>query len=299
MNYDFWKVRGVSGPKPSFPWGNFQDVMLNRKSLADYWNIIYKDFEDEPMVGIFVRTTPVLILKDPEFIKDVLIKDFTKFADRGLNIQEKVEPLTQHLFNLECTRWKPLRKELSPVFTSGKLKEMFYLLLESSDHLEKYLETIVSKNEPIECRDLTAKYTANVIGSCAFGININCLCDEENEFLRMGKKIFETTIWRSIRFKIRDATPWLFRLLRPVFEDRDMNDFFTNLIINTMKYRKDNNIVRHDFVDLINGVKEHHEKLDFGELSRIKQIHILFIKDFMHIWRSRHNHMNDYLKKSA
>ena len=270
MNYDFWKVQGVLGPKPSFPLGNFQDVMLSRKTLGDYLNVIYKDFKDEPMVGIFARTTPVLILKDPEYIKDVLIKDFAKFPNRGLNIHEKVEPLSQHLFNLESVRWKPLRNKLSPVFTSGKLKEMFYLLLESSDHLEKYLETIVTKNEPIECRDLTAKFTANVIGSCAFGININSLCDEENEFLKMGKKIFQTTIWRSARLKIRDATPWLFRLLGPVFEDRDMNNFFTNLIINTMKYRKDNNIVRHDFVDLINGVKENHDKLDFGELTRIK-----------------------------
>ena len=277
INYDFWKARGILGPKPSFPWGNLQDVMLNRKSFGDYLNVIYKDFEDEPMVGIFARTTPILILKDPELIKDVLIKDFAKFPDRGLKIHEKVEPLTQHLFNLESARWKPLRKELSPVFTSGKLKEMFYLLLESSDHLEKYLETVVSKNEPIECRDLTAKYTANVIGSCAFGININSLCDEENEFLRMGKKAFQTTIWRSIRTKIRDITPWLFRLLGPVFEDRDVNHFFTNLIINTMKYRKDNNIVRHDFVDLINDVKEHHEKLDFSELTRIKLIDLLSI----------------------
>ena len=287
MNYDFWKVQGVSGPKPSFLWGNLKDVMLNRKALGGYLNVIYKDFKDELMVGIFARTTPILILKDPELIKDVLIKDFAKFPNRGLNTHEKVEPLSQHLFLLEYERWRPLRIQLSPVFTSGKLKEMFYLLLESSDHLEKYLETVVSKNEPIECRDLTDKYTANVIGSCAFGININSLCDEENEFLKMGKKMFQMTTWRSIRSEIRQAIPWLYRLLGPVFADRDMDAFFTNLILNTMKYRKDNNIVRHDFVDIINGLKENHEKLDFGELSRIKQIHILFIMDFMHIRRSR------------
>ena len=277
LNYNFWKVRGVRGPKPSFPLGNFKTIMLNRLSVGDYLNVIYKDFKDEPMIGIYARTTPVLILKDPEFIKDVLIKDFTTFADRGLKIHEKVEPLSQHLFSLEPTRWRPLRNKLSPVFTSGKLKEMFYLLLESSDHLEKYMETIVSRNEPIECRDLTAKFTTNVIGSCAFGININSFRDEENDFLRMGKKIFQITFWRSIKMRIRDATPWLFDLLGPLLQDREINSFFTNLIIETMRYRKDNSIQRHDFVDLLKDIKEHPDKLDFGELFN-HQKNLIFIQ---------------------
>ena len=265
--HEFWKNQGVKGPKPNFFLGNFADILLNRLAPGEFAKNIYEEFSDESMVGVYARNKPILILRDPEFIKDVLIKDFNIFADRGLPIHEKVEPLSQNLLNLEPERWRPLRKKLSPVFTSGKLREMFYLLLESSNHLEKYLQKIVPKNEPIECRKLTSKFTTDVIGSCAFGIDINALTDEENDFTRMGRKIFDNGFKRSMRVKVRDLTPWLFKLLGSLFTDHEMNNFFTTLISDTMEYRKQKNVVRHDFVDLMRFVKENPDKLnDISEL---------------------------------
>ncbi|EFN73380.1 hypothetical protein EAG_07099, partial [Camponotus floridanus] len=32
---------------------------------------------------IFTGMTPILIVKDPDLIKDILIKDFPKFSNRG------------------------------------------------------------------------------------------------------------------------------------------------------------------------------------------------------------------------
>ncbi|EFN73382.1 hypothetical protein EAG_07101, partial [Camponotus floridanus] len=32
---------------------------------------------------IFTGITPALIVKDPDLIKDILIKDFSKFSNRG------------------------------------------------------------------------------------------------------------------------------------------------------------------------------------------------------------------------
>ncbi|XP_051173283.1 cytochrome P450 6k1-like [Leptopilina boulardi] len=266
-NHNYWKNQGVKGPEPMPFLGNMKDVLLNRLAPGQMAKILYDKFVNEPMIGIYARSTPILILKDPELIKDVLIKDFNKFADRGLPIHEKVEPLSQNLVNLEPERWRPLRKKLSPVFTSGKLREMFSLLLESSEHFEKYLNKIVPKNEPIECRLLTSKFTTDVIGSCAFGIDINSLSDEENDFIRIGRKIFDVSFRRSIKIKIRDLAPGLFSLLGPLFKDREMDNFFTSLIKDTMKYRKENNIIRHDFVDLLRYVKENPEKIDDIEMT--------------------------------
>ncbi|XP_033229916.1 cytochrome P450 6k1-like isoform X2 [Belonocnema kinseyi] len=260
--HEFWKNQGVPGPKPLLFLGNFKDILLNRLSPGEFAKNIYDEFTNESMVGVYARNTPILIIKDAEVIKDVLIKDFNIFANRGLPVHEKIEPMSQNLVNLEPDRWRPLRKKLSPVFTSGKLREMFYLLLESSNHFEQYLEKIVPKNESIECRQLTSKFTMDVIGSCAFGIDINTLSDEKNDFTRMGRKIFDDSFRRSMRIKVRDLAPWLFKLLGPFLIDREMNDFFTNLISETMEYRKKNNVVRHDFVDLLLFMKENPDKLN-------------------------------------
>jgi len=88
--FDFWKSRGVSGPRPIPGLGSAKDVMLNNLSIGDYATKLYNEYKDEPLIGIFIRQTPTLIVKDLDLIKDILIKDFTKFADRGLPIWEKV-----------------------------------------------------------------------------------------------------------------------------------------------------------------------------------------------------------------
>ncbi|XP_043471294.1 probable cytochrome P450 6a14 [Leptopilina heterotoma] len=281
--HNFWKNQGVNGPKPAPLFGNFTDLMLNRINLGDYTKKLYEQFINEPMIGMYARRTPILLLKDPELIKDVLIKDFNKFADRGINIHEKVDILSPHLFSLEPKRWRPLRKNLSPVFTSGKLKEMFHLLIETSERLDVYLKNVVVENEPTECRKLTAKFTTDVIGSCAFGIDINALSDDENEFLRMGRKIFDVTFWRTLKMRIRDITPWLYGILGPIVAETEMNNFFVNLIKDTMEYRKKNNVVRHDFVDLLRHVKENPDRLGDLELTDsliAAQAFVFFIAGF-------------------
>lgn len=88
--FDFWKSRGVRGPRPIPGFGNIKDVILTRISAGDYLMEVYNDYKDEQLIGIFASRTPILVVKDLDLIKDVLIKDFSKFADRGLFIHEKV-----------------------------------------------------------------------------------------------------------------------------------------------------------------------------------------------------------------
>lgn len=88
--YDFWQKRGVRGPKPSLLTGNFGPLMFGKINLADYSQKLYHEFPSEPFIGVFARRTPILYIKDLDVIKNVLIKDFSAFADRGMKVHEKV-----------------------------------------------------------------------------------------------------------------------------------------------------------------------------------------------------------------
>lgn len=264
--FDFWSGRGIPGPKPSALFGNFKDIMFAKISLNDFLMKDYKVYDNEPMWGMYARRTPILVVKDPEYIKDILIKDFSVFSDRGIKVHEKVEPLSQHLFSLEPKRWRPLRTKLSPVFTSGKLKEMFYLLLECADHFEDFFKNQVEKNPIIECRELTAKFTTDVIGVCAFGLKMNALTEEDNEFRKYGRRIFEASWRRIIKFRIRESVPWLYNLLKPIMYESDINNFFIDMMTQTIDYREKNNIKRNDFVDLLINIKNNPSKVgDIGK----------------------------------
>lgn len=264
-NYDYWESRGVKGPKPIILFGTAKDLMFGKYSMGDYVTSVYNEWKNEPLSGIFLRRKPVLIVQDLDLIKDVLIKDFGTFVERGTHMNEKVEPLSAHLFHLEAKRWRPMRHHLTPVFTSGKLKQMFYLLVECADHFEKYIDDLISAtntNEKImEFRELTAKFTTDVIGVCAFGLQMNAIGEEESTFRTMGKRIFAIN-WRTLLLiRLRTMAPKLFKIFGRFLADKELTKFFVNTMTQTMDYRKKNSVVKHDFIDLLMVLRDHPEKI--------------------------------------
>ena len=122
------------------------------------------------------------------------------------------------------------------------------------------------KGEAVECRELCAKFTTDVIGVCAFGLNMNAMSDEDSEFRKIGRSLFQDSWFNRARRAIRTMPHWAARLLKPIVRDEHMINFFVNTIKDTMEYRKMNNIRKHDFVDLLMDIKDHPEKMgDEGE----------------------------------
>lgn len=98
LTFNFWKNRGVIGPQPLPFLGNTNELMFARKSIPHYLMEIYDTYKNEPMVGLYMRRSPLLIVQDPEFIKDILIRDFPKFADRGFHVYERVSEIISSIF---------------------------------------------------------------------------------------------------------------------------------------------------------------------------------------------------------
>ena len=166
------------------------------------------------------------------------------------------------------------------MFTSGKLKDMFGLILECADHFEKYLDKLTAEEEPIDFREVTAKFTTDVIGSCAFGIEMSSLSDEDSEFRKIGRQIFALNFENVIRLKLRLYMSKLYDLLGYIIPDRRLAPFFTKLVTDTMKYRKEHNIYRPDFIHMLMELKEHPEKL--GDISKfIPKLNFNIASQFM------------------
>lgn len=87
--YNFWKSRNIPGPKPIIFFGNFLDVLLKRESMADWTKRLYDQYKNEPAFGIYIGTSPFLMPNNLDMIKDILIKDFSLFADRGFKIYDE------------------------------------------------------------------------------------------------------------------------------------------------------------------------------------------------------------------
>ncbi|XP_076759120.1 putative cytochrome P450 6a14 [Xylocopa sonorina] len=265
--YDHWKNRGIPGPKPRVFVGNFYDILTGRMSIGDKMKQLYNEYKDEPVFGIFEGRSPGLVINDLNLIQDVLVRDFATFVDRGFPIFPKAEPLGEHLFALEPERWRPLRAKLSPIFTSGKLKDIFPLIVECAGNLERYLDRMAKGNDPVECRDMAAKFTTDVIGSCAFGISMEALSNEESEFRKMGRLVFAPCLRLTIKEICKQFTPFLYNQIGRVLQPKGVDQFLEDVVRDTMKYREENNITRPDFINTLIELKNNPDKLENVELT--------------------------------
>lgn len=265
-NNNLWKSRGVAGPAPNFFFGNAKDLMRRRLGWAQFLQKYYQEYNDEPAIGMYMHREPFLVVHDLELIKAVLIKDFSNFVDRGAK-PDPHDVLSKHLFMLEPKTWRPLRMKLSPVFTSGKLREMFYLFNQCANRLDKYLDKL--DGQCVDMRDIAAKYATDVIGLCAFGVEANALGEEESVFRKMGLRMLEAMMgWKMIvKFYLMEMLPVLYRIFGGLLAEREIQNFFVDLTRDTMAYRKKMNITRHDFIDLLRSLKEEPSQMDDVELT--------------------------------
>lgn len=165
------------------------------------------------------------------------------------------------MFRLDAERWRPLRVKLSPFFSSGKLKEMFNLIVDSANAFDNYLEKLAEKGEPIEFQETAAKFTTDMIAACAFSIQSNALTDENSQFRRMGKRALDTNTEQFLTDRLREY-PFLFKIFGRLFIDHEVTNFFESSMKEAMDYRIQNNINVKDVIDILADLRQHPEKLN-------------------------------------
>lgn len=82
-----------------------------------------------------------------------------------------------------------IRTKLSPVFSSAKMKKLFHLMVETANSMNKYLDDQFlngTKTKTIMMKDVTLKYTTDIISSIAFGIQVNSFNPETVQFYEEG-----------------------------------------------------------------------------------------------------------------
>ncbi|XP_055855871.1 cytochrome P450 6a8-like [Episyrphus balteatus] len=250
----YWKLRQIPHDEPLMFLGN----MRPNTHQSTPMNQLYKKYKGTgPFCGLYFFMTPAVLTLDLDLVKKVLIKDFTNFSDRGFFSNQVDDPLSAHLLTLDGKGWRLLRNKLSPTFTSKQMKFMFPSVVEVGHRFVKTLSEIIGEqnSELIEIKDLNARFTTDVIGSCAFGLECNSLTDPNAEFRKYGRLIFEEQNHHALILGFMQSSPKLARLLRMRMTRRDVEKFFMEAVRGTVEYREKNNIRKNDFMSLLIDLK--------------------------------------------
>lgn len=288
VSFSYWTKRGAPILNPTAPFGDISDAIFTKNNINNVVNNFYKKFDGQKFGGIYNFTVPVLLLRDPEIIKNVLVKDFDKFHSRGILINEEKEPLQGHLFSLSGSKWRNLRFKLSPTFTSGKMKMMFGTLTDCGRELQRCLEPLATKGETIQIKDILARFSTDIIASCAFGIQCNCLKNPDADFRNWGRRIFEPTLKKKFVRTMEFALPSITRLLTLRITPDDISKYFLNMVKNTVEYREKNGVKRNDFMELMLQLKNKTLGVAQGEDVTLQDLDIDDLKTNTPFGKSNH-----------
>ncbi|KAB0800021.1 hypothetical protein PPYR_07901 [Photinus pyralis] len=274
----YWKVRGVPYVSPRFFFGNFASNIFQKASFGDVLRTIYLAFPTERFVGLYQFTQPVLMVRDPELIKRITVKDFEYFSDHTQYIAPDVDPLWgRNLFSLSVKDgWHDMRTMLSPTFTSSKMRIIFSLMQECVKEFVSYLNT-KGDTMTLELKDTFSRVANDIIGTTAFGVECNSLKNRHNEFYMMGKQITSFSGIRGLKFFAYATLPKLMKYLNVKLISTTAAKFFTDVITDTLRYREKNNVIRPDMLYLLTEVRK--ERMAQGENSANVKHHKIELTD--------------------
>lgn len=254
--FGYWKRKGIYSTKASFPFGNLTESFTGQIHIGVNIKNLYEETKHQPYAGMFMSFKPVIMINDLDLIKTVFIKDFANFRDRGSSVDAEIDPLSRHLLNMEGNEWRDMRLKLVSTFTSSKMRFMFGTIMDCVMKMEKYLDAQVNDGNIVNIKDVLSMYGMDVIGSCAFGLDIDCFKYPDSPFRKMGKRVISPGFFNNMKAIVIFLFPALATILRLRFVPGDIENFFVKTVEDTIKYREENNVVRNDFMQLLINLKK-------------------------------------------
>ncbi|KAF5288513.1 hypothetical protein FQA39_LY15381 [Lamprigera yunnana] len=251
--YHYWHDKGVPYIKPIYFFGNYASVVFRKKSIVEMVIDTYSKYPNSRYVGFYQPNhQPVLMLRDPDLIKDVTIKEFESFPDHKQFVPHNIDPLwDKNLLQMSTEDgWHTMRTTLSPSFTSSKLKMMFHLMQDCATQFVNYFKS--QEGEVlIELKDTFTRFTNDIIATCAFGIQCDSLKDRNNDFYLMGKEATDFSGLKGLKFFGYEFSGPLMKLLKIKMFSDEVSAFFRKVVLETLNHRRQNNIVRPDMIHLL------------------------------------------------
>ncbi|KAL7036962.1 hypothetical protein ACKWTF_009015 [Chironomus riparius] len=256
-NYDFWQVRGVPFEKPVLFFGNFKKSITRLRHVSEDFTELYNKYKGTAnFIGIFQMREPRIMVIEPKLVNEVLIRKFNHFSANEFSkiFNPKIDPLfTRNPFLASGDSWKEYRSEIATAFSSVRLRTMYPIMESVVDNLHS--QVIYHINQPFEARELSLRFTADIVSNCIFNLNSDCLsgCCKVRT---MSKKLSSPPKKTVLFMIIAEIFPICRKFLPMKFITDDVEEFFLDFFERSMRLRKRTGIKVDDFLDYVISLRE-------------------------------------------
>ncbi|XP_059152005.1 cytochrome P450 3A16-like [Physella acuta] len=267
-DHSSFKKMGIATSPPSWLLGNF--MLEIKHGIFEVQRIFHKQFHNEKVYGWYGWRTKVIIARDLDIVKEILVKNFNNFVDRR-DFFSVDSPLKESILFLNGEHWKQVRKVVSPTFSSSRIKVMSHHIERNAKILLEHIHTLQESGKELELREFISSFTLDVIASTGFGLEINTLQHPNSKFATEAHKILNPN---PVLFCFAFMYPYLgilfSKMSLPFFPKKSIN-FFTQVVDNAIEQRKREGLNGkvNDFLDLIMNAEKTDVQQD-KELSRVE-----------------------------
>lgn len=273
--FDYWKRRGIPHLKPTSIVGNMPGWFMMRQYIGDAYRAIYAKLKErgDKIGGIFHMLKPMLLIIDPDEIKNFLTRDFEHFSIRDEDLDVDLEIMGYNLFfNQDKDNWKFIRSHLTKIFRTKGLKLMFEDALKINDRLTAQMKRL--ENKSFDVKELVSDFTAEVAFSCFFGLNTNLLepaKEKGRELRNIGKTFIDPNVTTMVRGFLSGISGKLALLMKIRILPKYIGEFFLNMTDELLEIREKGDIHRPDlFQELMTLMKNVPSELSSGNWMDLK-----------------------------
>ncbi|XP_065882305.1 cytochrome P450 3A24-like [Dysidea avara] len=214
--YVIKKALRLSGPQPSLYYGSCKEVatlgyLESRRKWASKYGTTFLYY-----LGI----KPVVVTQDLEVIRSVMVKNFDRFINRVYTppLLSKDEKNVRGLLFARGEEWRRMRRVLTPMFSSKKLRMMVPLIQESCERLNEKISTASNSGESVDMWKWFGLFTMEVILATAFSRDAGTQNCSDNPLTKAAASVFKTTSFGNEALEklltMLSHFPWMEQVLR-------------------------------------------------------------------------------------
>lgn len=233
------------------------------------WSItlrkLYQKYSNESFIGLHeIGGEPSYLIRDPQLVKQITIRDFNYFVDRYDEVNASTDPLIGHqLTNLKTEEWRRIRALLTPMFTSQKFKQILIpSLIETRCELIDFLmeKFAVDGSQCISVDMMELSTRSGIDGFCrsALGIKTDSLRKNDGGFFEIGDAYVKylNDLGGFKYFGIMTLPRLMKYLMKTTLTQPNVDSFYRETFAQIADTRIAKNIQRNDYLRILQTLRD-------------------------------------------
>ncbi|KAK8762371.1 hypothetical protein V5799_026361 [Amblyomma americanum] len=242
--FTFWNDKGL--PHLTF-WQYLRFcVDIYTKPLNEVIIQYYKRYGR--LYGSYQCTAPMLVVTDPEILREVMISKFKNFSDRSKGQHVGSDVWRKSMKNLSGDEWKLARAIFTPALTASRLKTIVIKIKTITERVTSRLLEAAEQGKPVNFSKLAEHASLDATVALNYSVDVDSEKETDHPVMKCIDSLFvDDGGWKVLTIFM---LPGVYKALQPDYPPKSSTDLFKAFVSHLMEERKAKNKKEDDFLQV-------------------------------------------------